>query len=47
MCVRVSGKSCNVCEQHTGSGLGDESAMLVASTLKLNTSVTALFMEGL
>ena len=47
VCVRMIGKSCDACKQHIGSELSDEGAMLVAGTLKLNTSVTALFMEGL
>ena len=41
------GKSCGGCAQHTGNGIGDDSAMAVGEVLKRNTTLKALFVEGL
>ena len=39
--------SCGGCEQNAGNGIGDDGAMLVGEVLKGNTTLKALFVEGL
>ena len=41
------GKSCGGCAQHTGNGIGDEGAKAVGEVLERNTTLKALFVEGL
>ena len=41
------GKSCGGCGQNTGNEIGDKGAMVVGEVLKGNTTLKALFVEGL
>ena len=40
-------KSCGDCAQHIGNGICDEDAKAVGEVLKRNTTLRALFVEGL